>query len=168
MTVLGALLVLLACGLAGRQGARFLQQQQDWIFGAEQGLLTLMREIDYLATPLAPGLEAAEHAAGSAAPFFRQAACALRQGDGICGEEAWLQALAQTRLFWTEDAARSLAALAAGLGQSDRAGQLKQLELGRENLAVCRRQAAARVERYGKLWRSMGWMGGAVLVLFLW
>lgn len=165
--LLGGLLIIIACAWLGQNAAARLRERRYRLLDAGSGLLALAREIDYFATPLPEALDKAAAEAGRAAALFHTAAEALRGGDGMSGREAWRAALAQTAQLWSAAEAAALDTAAAGLGATDAETQKKHLELTRLRLAECERAAAEADARYGKLWRSMGWAGGAVLVLLL-
>lgn len=162
----GALCILAACVIAGWQRAQALEQRRRWLQGAHQGLLALMREIDYAADPMPQALAAAAELAGPAGDLFRRAAEYLRDSSGCTAGEAWLQALADSRPL-AEDDRRLLAMAAEGLGVSDAANQLKALELLRLRLERAELDAAGKAAQLGKIWKALGWGGGAVLVLLL-
>ena len=135
------------------------------MLGAGAGLDALIRDIDYLASPLPLALTQAAREAGAAAELFTLAAESLRGGDGLTAGEAWQAALAECG---PEDSLRLLLApVAAGLGETDAKCQLRQLQACRQQVERGREQAAEAYARFGKLWRAMGWCGGAVIILLL-
>ena len=168
LTLLGAGLIVTACGFAGQRGAAALAEHRCRLLGAEQGIHALCREIGYLATPLVQAFTAAAEAAGTAGPLFRNAACLLAEQDGISGEEAWRLALKVWRVPLKPAEYGALDAVGAGLGKTDAELQLQHLALAAERVRSCEKDTAEREARFGKLWRSMGWACGAVLVLLLW
>ncbi len=127
----------------------------------------MMREIEYLSIPLPMAMEHAALAAGNAALLFELAASTLQEGYGVSGEEAWLSALTQTAAWWQEEEKSALATAAPGLGSTDAASQSRRLELARQRVAGCEQLAKEREDKYGRIWRSMGWASGALLVLLL-
>ena len=164
-----AILALLACGLIlfacadlGGWGAARLRRRIEFLAGLTRGVDSLMRDIDYLASPLPQALDQAAGFAGAASSLFAAAARLLRSGAGLSGSEAWLAALAETDC--REPAAASVG---AGLGETDAAGQLQQLAACRQRLDLAREEAEGELARFGKIWRSMGWCGGAALILLL-
>jgi len=166
LKLIGALCILAACIAAGRQQARHLQKRRLFLRGAHQGLLALMREIDYAATPMHQALPAAAEMAGPAAFIFSDAAEKLASGDGCTAGEAWQNAIMAADAVHEEDK-RLLALAGEGLGISDAAQQLKTLELLRLRIENAEAEAAATVASYGKIWQTMGWSSGAILVLLL-
>ena len=166
LKLLGAICIFAACAIAGWHQASTLEKRRRLLQGAHQGLLALMREIDYSAAPMQQALLAAAEMAGPAQWLFEQTAQRLAEGDGCTAGEAWQATLAQPTDLLAAD--RMLLALAAeGLGTSDAANQLKTLELLRLRLEKAEADAAAEVSRTGKIWKTMGWGCGAVLVLLL-
>lgn len=164
--LLGAVLILLACVTMGQWAARRLKERVSLLSGLQQGIVALSKEIAYSATSMSEALQRAAAAAGRAGDLFAQAGRTLRQGDGLTAGEAWQQVIAQQTSIDAE--LRSLLELpAAGLGLSDSESQVKQLELCRERLREAELQAEERERQYGKIYRSMSWACGAVLVLFL-
>ncbi len=164
------ILTLLACGLIlvsaaglGAFGAARLRRRVRLLEGAAAGTAALIRQIGYLAAPLPQALDTAARCAGEAGALFTAAARFLREGDGVTGAEAWLAGAAEQGLAGEE----RITALAAGLGETDGSRQLEQLRSCREELLAAARQAEADYARFGKVWRSLGWCGGAVLVLLL-
>ena len=168
LTFIGACLIVVACVWAGYRGAANLAAHRYRLLGAEQGLRALIREIAYLSTPLAQALSAAAPLAGAAESLFRSAAEKLRQADGLSGEEAWLAALASQEEQWSQEERAALTVVAGGLGKTESTLQVQHLELAAQRILVCEQEAAEKETRFGKIWRSMGWAAGAVLVLLLW
>ena len=166
LKLIGALCIFAACITAGKLQAHHLEKRRLFLRGAHQGLLALMREIDYAATPMNQALPAAAEMAGGAAPLFLAAAKHLMQGDGCTAGEAWQIALAEMEGIHDEDK-RLLILAGEGLGISDATQQLKSLELLRLRIENAETDAATAATRYGRIWRTMGWSSGAVLVLML-
>lgn len=166
LRIIGALCILIACIGAGRQQAHALEKRRLFLQGAHQGLLALMREIDYASSPMNQALPAAAQMAGSAAFIFLKTAQILAEGEGCTAGEAWQTAL-NTAVGIKEADKRLLYLGGEGLGISDASLQLKSLELLRLRVEQAESEAAAEAIRYGKIWRTVGWSGGAVLVLIL-
>jgi len=166
LRLLGAVLILAACVLCGQMLSRRLRERQLFLRGCHQGLLALMREIDYAASPMQRALPAAAEPAGPAAQLFLLTAEKLAASSGCTAGEAWLEALASLPALAEEDR-RLLSLLSEGLGLSDAASQLKALELLRQRLEAAEAGAAEQMARYGRIWRSLGWSMGAILILLL-
>ena len=164
LKILGALCVMMAGIGGGTAMAARLRQRQLFLRGVQQGLLALMRGIDF-ALPMSRALAEAAEAAGEAKNLFQRAAALLKESDGLTAGEACLQALSGVEAK-AEDK-ELLRLVAEGLGMSGSGGQLKALELSRLRLAEAETKAAAETERGGKIWRTAGWSCGAVLALLL-
>jgi len=164
-SLLGGLLILAACAGCGYGGAALLTRQRRRLAAWQQGLLALMKEIEYSLTPLVGALAAAARAAGTEGEMFRQAARLLEEGEGRTAGEAWLEALDRSAAAGEER--EILAPLAAGFGLSAVEQQLKQLELCRLRLAAAEAEAHRKEQQFGKIWRSMGWAAGALIVLLM-
>ena len=136
----------------------------NYLSGLIRGVDSLMRDIDYLALPLPEALEQAADCAGEAAAAFAAAARLLRSGQGLSGSEAWLTALTETDCG---DCMPVAACIGAGLGETDAAGQLQQLDACRQRLDLALEEAEKDLARFGRIWRAGGWCGGAVLILLL-
>ena len=162
LAIVACCLIMGACVGLGGWGASRLRRRIDCLSGLLRGVDSLMRDVDYLASPLPQALEQAADCAGFAAGVFAAASKLLRSGEGLSGSEAWLAALAETDC--REPAAASVG---AGLGETDAAGQLQQLAACRQRLDLAREEAEGELARFGKIWRSMGWCGGAALILLL-
>jgi len=163
---LGAILILLACGVAGQWAVQKLKSRVQLLFGLQQGIHSLSKEISYSATGMSQALCRAAEAAGKAAPLFRKAGELLKQGEGLSAGEAWEQAVSAQELLDGE-LEELLRLPGAGLGLSDRESQARHLELCRERLQEAETQAKSREQQYAKVYQALSWGGGAVLVLFL-
>ena len=140
--LIGALLILACCGLAGGWAAGTLRQRVRFWAGAAQGAAALSREIGYGAAGLPDALAAAGENAGPAGDLFRRAGDLLRLGDGLTGPEAWRQAAAAET--WAKENDRELLLFPGnGLGLSDSETQLRQLAQWQQRLQAAEAQAAA-------------------------
>ncbi len=163
--LLGGLLILAACAGWGYGGAARLTRRRRRLAAWQQGLLALMKEIEYSLTPLSQALALAAKAAGSEGNLFLETAGQLQAGEGITAGEAWQAALERT--VADGEAWEILAPLGSGLGLSGAEQQLKQLELCRLRLAAAEEAARGKELQFGKIWRSMGWAAGALIVLLM-
>lgn len=166
LNIIGAALIFISCVAIGMIQARKLEKRRLFLRGMHQGILALMREIDYTASPMTQAMANAALMAGPAGYLFDSAAACLRSGEGCTAGEAWLQAVDSSADIEDED--RALLSLAGeGLGISNSDNQLKALELLRIRLEKAEEHAAEQSKRLGKIWKAMGWSTAAVLVLLL-
>jgi len=170
LKIIGAGLVVAACGLAGSMVAgNYARRPVELrtLQGALQGLET---EITFAATPLPEAWErVGRQTAHPVGAIFIRAREALEGQDGCSAAEAWRQGLedAYHDTALTRQDLEILSDLGNCLGISYRDDQVKHLQLARENLK--RQEAAAREEaaRQVKTWRYFGVLGGLVVALLL-
>ncbi|HHY36660.1 MAG TPA: stage III sporulation protein AB [Firmicutes bacterium] len=164
----GALLLILACGLLGNNVARAYAQRPRLLRSLQSALQHLETEINYGATPLPDALAAVAAAADpQIAPFFHRVRGFLLEPGGKGLEEAWTRGLEEL-VFFTVLNARDLeplATLGGVLGGSDRQDQVKHLQLTREQLKGMEQQAREISGKNERMWRYLGFLFGAMLIL---
>lgn len=165
LTVLACLLVLTSGGGLGAWAAGRLRRRAEFLAGVGAGVDSLMRDMEQLALPLSQALLQAARCGGDAGKLFATAGRILQNGEGVTGGEAWQEAVEQGQ--WRRDCQLLLAEVGAGLGETDVRGQLRQLAACRSRLEQGRIEAEGEYARLGRIWRALGWCGGAVLVLLL-
>lgn len=169
LKLIGALLVVLSGTLIGfSQAARYADRTQQ-IRQLLHMLQRLETEISYGHTPLPDALErAAGGTAGPVAAIFTGTAARLREGGAPlreCLKAAVEEGWSATALRMTERSA--LVRLGDTLGISDREDQIKHLRLAAAQIQA--EEAGARDEqaRYGKMWRSLGFMAALFVVILM-
>lgn len=165
---MGAILVVAASGLVGLAVSSNYRQRPAQLRALQAGLQLLEAQIVYLATPLPEALAWVERQLPHPVKLlYAQAAAALTGPQGLTAREAWqvgTLALGQYSALNLPEL-EVLAALGAGLGTSDREQQQKLLLLTREQLRSLEQQADQEQGRNEKVWRIMGFLVGAVIVL---
>ncbi|EXX86634.1 stage III sporulation protein AB, partial [Paenibacillus darwinianus] len=127
-------------------------------------------EIGYGHTPLPAALDnAASGLHGPVPELFRDASLRLKSGDGLLFRECWEAALDGG---WSRTALRqaertSLVRLGSALGISDREDQIKHLRLAMLQLRTEEESAREEQSRYGKMWRSLGVLAAALVVILM-
>ena len=170
MKVLGALLVFLACGSLGVMLAFNLTRRQEVLRELQTALQLLETEIAYTATPLPEALPRV--AAKTRSPtrlLFAAAHHTLLNTFGAMASEAWsdgVKALARAAPLEEEDLA-VLTDFGQGLGQGDRADQVKKLELARAQLRKLEEMAAENRVRQARVWQALGFLSGLTIILLL-
>ena len=164
LKIAGMIMILIACAGAGRLRAYLPRKRQMLLRGAQQGLLSLMREMSY-AVPISQALSNASAAAAQAGWLFQGTSDLLAEGRGITAGEAWAENIRNHGMDGED--AELLMLIGDGLGLSDNEDQRRRLELLRQRLAEAEEKSALEAEKYGKIWRAMGWSCGAVLALLL-
>ncbi|MDN5346880.1 MAG: stage sporulation protein [Clostridia bacterium] len=168
LKLLGSGLVIFGCGMLGLSLAQGYRLRPLHLRNLQSALKMLETEIEYAATPLPEALaKIAGLADAPATTFFSQAAAALREEPGRPVLETWQQALKFLAAEGSLTAAdlNILKSLGQTLGASDREDQLKNIELARLQLQEQEKQAEEEEKRQGRMWRTLGFLLGAALVL---
>lgn len=133
-------------------------------------LSLLQTEIGYGAVPLP---EAFRHAAAGAAPeiaaLLVESADRLEQGGGCTAGEALRASVlagGEATALKEEDL-QVLLALAPALGASGRSEQVRHIALARERLAAAEGRARDEQQRFERVARYLGLLGGAALALIM-
>jgi len=134
-----------------------------------QALQQLETEISYGMTPLPDALHSiARKTQDPLAALFRRTAEEL-SSRAVTTVDAWQVAL---EACWHRTAMRSvekevIQQLGATLGVSDREDQIKHLHLAMGQLRGEEEAAREDQRRYAKMWRSLGMLGGALIVILM-
>ncbi|BAU27416.1 stage III sporulation protein AB [Aneurinibacillus soli] len=171
LKLMGAALIIAASTLIGMLLARRIAKRPTHIRQLRAALTLLETEIVYGATPLQEALGTiAQRVGGEAAgPLFRRAASLLAEEPELSTAECWRQAVQES---WSatamHDAERDVTLqLGAMLGRSDREDQRKHIQLAVINLENEEQTARDNQRRYEKMYRSLGVLGGLLLVILL-
>ncbi|MCL6449721.1 MAG: stage III sporulation protein AB [Acetobacteraceae bacterium] len=168
--MMGAALVLVASAWFGQMVASNYAARPREIAALAAGLQFLETEIVYGSTPLPAALgRVGREVEGPAGAPFRRAAELLEGGGAPSAAEAWRQALEEC---WKETAMdradlEAVAALGPTLGASDRADQSRHLRSAVERLKRREQVASDERARNEGMWRYLGILGGAAVVLLL-
>ncbi|MFP7493666.1 stage III sporulation protein SpoIIIAB [Terribacillus saccharophilus] len=169
MKLVGAILVLIAATWAGFDLSRRLQQRPKQIRQLISSLQVMEAEILYSQTSI---IETSENLAKQvpkpAAEFFHQLADQLQlhpEGLYECWEETTETWMSSTAL----KAAEKDIWLQFGrtLGQHDFEQQQKHIQLARTHLERELEEAEEANQRYGKMFRNLGFLTGLLIVLLL-
>ncbi len=169
MKMIGILLVLFAGTMIGFQQASRYTARTVQLRELVQALHRLETEIGYGHTPLPEALaRAAGTLTGPIGELFRAAAAGL-DGSDLSFQESWEIAVAKG---WTATALRSgerTAVLQLGgvLGISDKEDQLKHLRLAALQIQAEEQTARDEQVRFGKMWRSIGFLAAALVVILM-
>lgn len=171
LKTLGALLVLAAGMLLGLYQSQTLSRRPKQIRQLSLALQRLETEIGYGSTPLPDALKAC---VGSLSPplaaIFTDAAERMAEpGTGRTAAESWSRAVREgfRRTSMKEPEREALLQLGATLGISDTQDQLKHLRLAVSHLSTEERNASDEEKRYGKMWKSLGVLGAALVVVIM-
>ena len=171
MKWIGATMILAAGTAYGfAQASRYARRPKELrALGAALG--TLESEIVYGLSPLPEALARVSTATQRPISLlFEEAAARMRDARsertaGECWTEAIEAVWPRTALGGAEKA--SLLALSAKLGATDRDDQAKHLRLAAAQLAAEEETAREEQARYGKMWRSLGALTAALVVILM-
>ncbi|WP_127585978.1 stage III sporulation protein SpoIIIAB [Paenibacillus koleovorans] len=169
LKLIGAMLVIAACTLLGLAKAARYARRPRQLRLLIQVLQRLETEMTYGATPLADALRRiAAQAADPIGAMLLDAAERMDPG-GETAKASWQEA---TRLHWRytalQDSEREVwSQLGFTLGVSDREDQVKHLRLAASLLQTEEQVAWEEQRRYEKMWRSLGVLAGALIVIMM-
>ncbi|GIP37616.1 stage III sporulation protein AB [Paenibacillus sp. J31TS4] len=170
LKLIGAALLLFAGTMAGFAQSLALARRPRQIRELIQALQRLETEIAYGMTPLAEALASAGRPLSEpVARIFRGAADRLLGPGQLTAEACWQQAVEES---WAGTALREaerevLRQLAYSLGVSDREDQRQHLKLAVAQLQAEETEAAEQNRRFGSMWKSLGVLAGALLVVLM-
>lgn len=167
----GAVLIVTATALWGNQQAAQMQRRVKQLEEFRLAMRLLMAEIGYTATPLPRALEHVQNRLGDerVKQFFMEIVRQLERPEVGDASLAWLRAVEVSRrqLCLRADDWPLIMRAAVGLGALGRESQLKQLEAAEIQLASHNARVEANCVRSERMWRYLGVLGGAALVIVL-
>ncbi len=170
LKMMGAVLVIGACGVYGLFSANRLRRRIEHIVSIRLALGYLEKEINYLHSPLPIALSrSAQNADEPAKSFFSNVSADLYNRAGITLSEAWRQNLDKIRSISelkTEDI-ELLGAMSAQLGMSGVEEQLKMFAMIQEQLKILENKARQEEASGRKLRVYGGFAFGATVVLMV-
>jgi stage III sporulation protein AB len=168
--LLGALLVVFACAMLGFAQARRLRERPLQIRRFIIILQQLETEITYGFTPLPEALaKLARQTTEPISSFLNEVARRLQAAERLTVRQVWDLSLND---FWPSTAMKeaereTIHQLGNTLGTTDREDQLKHLRLAANQLVGREADAMEDQRRYEKMWRSLGVLGGALIVVIM-
>lgn len=169
MKVLGSALILVSGLFLGISCSSRLAARCRELDRLDRALLHLETQISYGLTPLPRALlVSGEVAGGLVGLAFSKASELVGRRGGMVPSEALEDVLAGAGLGVIGPEARSvILEMAAGLGTSGRSEQVALIEETRQRVRALKESAADDAVRYGRLYRYLGILGAAALVLLL-
>jgi stage III sporulation protein AB len=170
LKLIGATLILLAATVGGWLKARQFADRPRQIRELILALQRLATEISYGVTPLPDALS--KTGAPLREPLrtmFKQAAASMLPPSGKTARESLHEAIERA---WRHTAMKApeqdtMMQLAYSLGTSDRADQMRHIELAAQQLKHEEASALADQARYEKMSRSLGLLIGALIVILI-
>ncbi|MGG1660146.1 stage III sporulation protein SpoIIIAB [Brevibacillus sp. NRS-1366] len=168
--VIGAVLILFSATMVGWQIGRYYAYRPVQLRALLVALQMLETEIVYGLTPLHRAFVKVGHRVSEdVGKMFLLAAELLITEKAQSAEDALRQAMGK---LWTNTALRKqerdvLASLGQVLGSSDREDQEKHLRLAVTHLRGLEEEARAEQEKYEKMYKSLGFLGGLLVVILM-
>jgi stage III sporulation protein AB len=170
LKLLGALLIVVAGAMIGHIKARRLADRPAQIRRFIRVLQQLETEISYGFTPLPEAMhKLALQTAEPLSSLFAGITTNLHSRSGLTVKESWEQAVLERWPYMAmQDGEQDIILqLGSSLGTTDREDQLKHLRLASSQLGSMESEAAEEQRRFEKMWRSLGVLGGALIVVMM-
>lgn len=170
LKLIGAACILFAATMLGFYQAGLFARRPKQIRQLVQALKRLETEIGYGFTPLPDALGIiAKPVSPPLASMFTVAADRMRDADGRPAAESWKEAITEG---WRHTAMKAgeqevMQQLGSTLGVSDREDQIKHLRLAISHLQAEEETAREEQKRYETMWKSLGVLAGALLVILM-
>lgn len=160
----GMLLILICTTSIGIAMAGLLSKRVQQLECGICVLGALQSELSYSLAPPDEVVARLEQMESLAQAAFLPA-CASLCRQGVPFPNAWRQAVQEQRAELNEEDIHILAGLADSVGQSDLEGQLSRVSQAKEQLQIQLDGARARCATHSKLYRTMGLLAGAFIVI---
>ncbi|WP_281886652.1 stage III sporulation protein SpoIIIAB [Paenibacillus sp. YYML68] len=170
LKLVGAAMILLAGTLLGFYQASQLARRPRQISDLIRLLQRLETEIVYGFTPLAAALRTSSQTCSTAVgTLFAAAAEALGRSEGRPVQAIWQETM---RERWRELSLKQgeqeiMLQLGTTLGLTDRDDQVKHLRLAISQLQGEHERAKDEQQRYERMWKSLGVLMGALVVILM-
>lgn len=169
LKVIGAAFVIAAASACGEQKARSLVLRVQHLQQFRRSLTLLIAEISFTRPVLPYAFKAvAERSSFPARELYLEAAAMLLAGGEMTTREIWRKAVDRVLPGTCCTAAdrEIIDSLGASLGASEQEGQLNQIRLTMQQLDCALEEALGQKQSGEKMWRYLGFAGGAALVIF--
>lgn len=168
--LIGAVLILFSASMVGWQIGRYYAYRPVQLRSLLVALQMLETEIVYGFTPLHRAFVKVGHRVSKdVGQLFLSAAELLITERAQSAEDSLRQAMAS---HWPKTALRKqeadvIASLGQVLGSSDRQDQQKHLRLAVTHLRGIEQEARTEQEKYEKMYKSLGFLGGLLVVILM-
>lgn len=170
LKLIGAVVILFSSSMVGWQMGRYYAFRPLDIRTLIISLQMLETEIVYGATPLHRALaKIGERMRAGIGSLFLTASELLVKDEPLGTNECWRQAIEKN---WGQTALRKtekdiLLTLGLVLGNSDRDDQQKHLRMAITHLQGLEEEARSEKQRYEKMYKSLGFLGGLLVVILM-
>jgi stage III sporulation protein AB len=167
---IGMICILLACSLFGYVKAQHYARRPDQIRLLIVALQRLESEIVYAQTPIAEVfMHMSKQMPVLFSEMFRSMADRLNDNQGLSLGEIWADALQQ---YWPHSSMKKqefeiASQLGHVLGTSDFRDQIKHLRLAMSQLQAVEVESKQEQQKYESMWRSLGLLIGALIVILI-
>jgi stage III sporulation protein AB len=168
--IAGAACIMAAAAAYGELKARRLAQRLNQLQQFQQSLKLLAVEISFARSVLPEAFQAVgSQCAPPIRDLYHAAAEALAGGKELTAGEAWREAVRRISpaSSFTPADREIIKGIGVSLGASEREGQLQQIRLTERRLELALEEARDDHSRRAKLWRYLGYLGGAAIVILL-
>jgi stage III sporulation protein AB len=166
----GAACIMGAAVAFGESKARFLEQRVRQLQQFQRSLKLLTAEITFSRSLLpAAFMQVSKQSDPPIRELYGCAADLLSAERELTAREAWEQALGRVypqSSFIAADR-EIIGSLGVSLGVSQQEGQIKQIQLAEQHLSFALEAARENRQRQAKLWRYLGFISGAALIILL-
>lgn len=170
LKMIGAVMIIITGALFGFYQASQYVNRPKQIRQLIQAIQRLETEINYGFTPLSEALERISRSIPEpVSTIYRQTAEEIRKNNGQTTMNSWSQVI---REVWINTSMKSaemdiMLQLGTTLGISDRRDQIKHIHLAASQLQGEEHSAKEEQTRYEKMWKSLGVLGGALIVVLM-
>jgi len=167
--IIGSIIVILSCSFLGYILARDCTKRPQQLRELQGLLQMLENQMTYLSDVLVEAFERISRVGGETGVFFKTAADILKNKSAENACFAWEQAvnrcIRMTALNREDE--QILLSFGKSLGNTDLEGQIKNIRLTLGQLAIQEKKAEEDRKKNENMYRSLGLIGGAAIVIVL-
>mgnify|MGYP001497544330 CR=1 FL=1 len=170
LKLFGAVLVLFSGTMIGLFQANRFSERPRQIRDLLRALQRLETEIGYGLTPLPDALKKmAQPVQPPTKSIWEELAHRMTEDSGLSAAQIWVQVVEQ---YWRRTSMKAaekevILQLGQNIGISDREDQLKHIQLAKEQLRAEEDEAMQERDRYSKMWKTLGGLAGAFVVILI-
>lgn len=166
----GAACIMAAAAAYGEFRARTLVQRVNQLQQFQRSLKLLAAEIAFARSVLPYAFKTVGGQCSSPVrEIYLAASEALLAGEEVSAGVAWREAVLQSypKSCFTAADREIIESIGVSLGVSEQEGQMKQIQLTSQHLEFALEEARDNSRRQVKLWRYLGYISGAALIILL-
>lgn len=169
MKLLGAILIILASTWAGVEWSRTVSERSRQLRMLKSALQSLEAEIVYGMTPLSIACSHICRQVGHPVSWFFDSFRKRLEEGHTTAHEAWMKSMDEVWKYtaFKQEEKEIMNQLGATIGQQDREHEQKQLQLALIHLEREEQEARDNQMKYEKMFKSLGFLGGVLLVILL-